>query len=134
MKEFSLRSGMRTLAGVFYPTGHAVVMFPREEHAQQTARALVAEGFSADEVELLTPDAVLNEILSPEHHEGGRLPSVGTEAATAHTFGELAHKGHHGLLIVIDDAVAAEHLMVVVRRLPFSAAQRYRQWVIEDLS
>jgi hypothetical protein len=56
MKEFSLHSGMRTLAGAFYPTGHAVVMFPEETHALQTAGALVAEGFSADEVQLLRPD------------------------------------------------------------------------------
>lgn len=64
----------------------------------------------------------------------GALPSVGTEAATAHSFGELARQGHYGLLVVTDDAKTAERLMAVVRRVPFSAAQRYRQWVIEELN
>ncbi|WP_198970325.1 hypothetical protein [Xylophilus sp. ASV27] len=134
MKEFSMRPGMQTLAGTFYPTGHAVVMFPQEQQARQAAEDLMAEGFSDDDVELLRPDVMLREVLASTPDEADGLPSVGTEAATARTFGDLARQGHYGLLVAVNDAKAAERLMTVARRLHFSAAQRYRHLVIEELS
>ena len=34
MKPFEVTSGMTNMRGVFYPTGHMVLMFPTEPHAR----------------------------------------------------------------------------------------------------
>jgi len=44
MKEFQLDPKMRTMGGVFYPTGHVVIMFPRQADAESTGESLVTEG------------------------------------------------------------------------------------------
>ena len=44
MREFVMNDKMLTMGGVFYPTGHAVIMFPEKADADSTAQALVSDG------------------------------------------------------------------------------------------
>lgn len=135
MREFVMDKKMLTMGGVFYPTGHAVIMFPDKADADRTAQALVAEsGFSDDEVMTLSPATVLRDIGKSEDGTDIPLPSVGTEAATARSFESLARQGHHGLIVAADSREDTERVMHVARRVPFSLAQKYRTLVIEDLN
>jgi hypothetical protein len=134
MREFVMDKKMLTLSGVFYPTGHAVIMFPDQADAERTARALVSEaGFSDDEVMTLTPATVQREIGKSQEGTDTPLPSVGTEAATARSFDSLARQGHHGVIVLADSREDTERAMIVVRKVRFSLAQKYRTLVIEDL-
>jgi len=134
MREFVLDEKMRTMGGVFYPTGHVVIMFPEPADAARTGESLVAEaGFESERVMSLSPATVLGQIAPSEDGADIPLPSVGTEAATVRSFEALARKGHHGLVVVSDSREDTERLMEVARRVPFSLAQRYRTLVIEDL-
>jgi len=134
MREFVLNPKMLTMGGVFYPTGHAVIMFPEKADADSTAQALVADGgFSDDEVQTLSPATLLRDIGKSEDGTDIPLPSVGTEAATVRSFESLARQGHHGLVVAADSREDTERLMQVARRVPFSLAQKYRTLVIEDL-
>ncbi|MES2186376.1 MAG: RNA-binding protein [Pseudomonadota bacterium] len=134
MREFVLDKRMVTMGGVFYPKGHAVVMFPHQADADATAAALVEEaGFSDDEVQRLAPATVLRQIAQTDDGADIPLPSLGTEGATVRAFQELAHRGHHGLIVAADSAADTERMMCIVRRVPFSLAQKYRALVIEDL-
>lgn len=134
MREFVLDKRMVTMGGVFYPKGHAVVMFPEPADADAVAEALVEEGgFSEDEVQHLAPRTVLHDIAHTDDGADIPLPSVGTEGATLRAFLELAQKGHHGLVVTADSAEDTERMMHIVRRVPFSLAQKYRALVIEDL-
>ncbi len=133
-REFVLDKRMVTMGGVFYPKGHAVVMFPEPADADSIAEALVEEGgFSDDEVQHLAPQTVMHDIAHTDDGADIPLPSVGTEGATVRAFLELAQKGHHGLVVAAESAEDTERMMHIVRRVPFSLAQKYRALVIEDL-
>lgn len=134
MKHFTLESRMTAaIGGAFYPTGHTVVMFPDAEDANRVGHQLLAQGFSGDEIYLIPPEVLLEQI-TPTAREGhSPLPSAGTDAATVRAYTQLARDGHTALLVRTRDEAAAERLMVHVRKVTFSIAQRYRTLVIEDL-
>ena len=130
MKDFELTKKMLSMGGVFYPTGYAFIMFPDIEEAKQVARELET---ASDDIMLLTPASILEKIGKADGHSDLSLPSVGTERATVQKYVELAQQGHHALMIPVDSEEAAERVMSVVRKRPFSYAQRYHMLVIEDL-
>ena len=88
---------------------------------------------SGDEIYLVTPEDILEQITPTTKGSDYPLPSAGTEAATVRTYTRLAQEGHAGLLIKTRDEAVAEKVMAVVRQTPFSIAERYRRLVIEDL-
>jgi len=50
MKPFSLAAGMTNMRGVFYPTGHMVLMFPTQEDARHACELLRQDGVSEDDL------------------------------------------------------------------------------------
>ncbi len=133
MKEFVLDPDMLNMGGVFYPTGHAVVLFPEADHARQVADGLLEAGFADDQVQLLKPATILREISRTEEGSDAPLPSVGTEGATVRMYEEMARQGHHGLVVAVESSEDDERLMQVVRKFPFAVAKKYRMLVIQDL-
>ncbi|MDM0075965.1 hypothetical protein QTH90_16290 [Variovorax sp. J2P1-59] len=133
MTSFSLDPSMiATIGGTFYPTGYSMVMFPDEATAVSVGTELSTR-LDDSEVFLLTPAAILSQITPTVSDADDPLPSAGTEGATVRAYTKLAKEGHHGLLVKTPDEEAAERMMEVVRRGPYSMAQRYRMLVIEDL-
>ncbi|MBN8753288.1 MULTISPECIES: hypothetical protein [Variovorax] len=134
MKHFILEPGMRSsIGGAFYPTGYSMVMFPNAEDAHRIGHRLIEQGISGDEVYLLPAHTVLSEITPTAETADDPLPSAGTDGATVRAYTKLARDGHTALLVRTRDGQAAERLMVLVRTVPYSIAQRYRTLVIEDL-
>ncbi|MFM9923170.1 hypothetical protein VLK31_09290 [Variovorax sp. H27-G14] len=134
MKPFSLDPSMRaTLGGAFYPTGYSMVLFANAHDATRVGQRLIDEGMSGDDIFLIPPEAVLSQIAPTVEAADDPLPSAGTEGATVRAYTKLAQEGHTALLVKTDDSDAAERLMVAVRTVPYSIAQRYRALVIEDL-
>jgi hypothetical protein len=130
MKQFELTKKMISMGGTFYPTGYAFIMFPDAEDAKQVAQELEV---SSDGVMLLTPDEILSDIGHVDGHSEMTLPRVGTEGATVHKYVDLAREGHHALMIPVPNKEATERIMEVVRKVPFSYAQKYHSLAIEDL-
>lgn len=130
MKDFELTPKMLNLGGTFYPTGYALIMFPALEDARQVARQLEPD---IDEIMLLTPATILEEIGHADGDSKLTLPSVGTEGATVHKYVTLAEEGHYALMIAVPSADVTERVMSVVRNFPFSYAQKYHMLAIEDL-
>ena len=130
MKQFELTKKMISMGGTFYPTGYAFIMFPDAEDARQVAQELEV---SSDGVMLLTPQEILTDIGQADGHSDVNLPRVGTEGATVHKYVDLAREGHHALMIPVPNKDATERIMTVVRRVPFSYAQKYHSLAIEDL-
>ena len=130
MKDFQLSQKMLSFGGVFYPTGHAFIMFPDIESAQQVANEIESVSSS---VMLLSPDTILTEIGRVDGHTDAVLPNVGTEGATVERYVNLARKGHYALMIAVPDAATTERVMVAVRKTPFSFAEKYHMLAIEDL-
>ncbi len=133
MKPFHLDSHMVTLRGVFYPTGHIVLMLPGREHADRAAQALTDAGIPADELSMLSPEIFLGPIARTIGSGDMPLPSPGTEGETVRHLVELASEGHWGLLVPAPRNSDSERVMKAVKELPVAFAERYRHLVIEDL-
>lgn len=135
MKRFTLDNHMvSAIGGAFYPTGHSMLMFPSAEDANRIGHQLIEdEVVSGDEVYYIPPAEILAQIGPTTSDADNPLPSAGTDGATVRAYVKLAREGHTGLLVKTPDEAAAERVMVVVRQVPYSIAQRYRRLVIEDL-
>ena len=134
MKRFHLDPAMTTMRGVFYPTGHMVLMFPSGEDAARAAELLLADGVAEEDLSLATPAEFEQQIAdASEDDDDLLLPSVGTEAETASRFRHLAHQGHHALVVHAAAGLSSDHVLEVLRGTPISYGQRYRFLVIEDL-
>ena len=134
MKPFSLATGMTNMRGVFYPTGHMVLMFPTAEDARRACELLRKDGVSEDDLCVATPQEFERQITgATDEDDDVLLPSVGTESETAQRFRLLAHEGHHALIVHANAGMSSEHVLEVLKELPISYGQRYRHLVIEDL-
>jgi hypothetical protein len=134
MKHFSLSAAMTNMRGVFYPTGHVVLMFPTEKDAHRACELMRKDGISEDDLCLATPEEFERQITgATDEDEDVLLPSVGTESETARHFRELAHAGHHALIVHANAKLTSEHVLDVLKETSISYGQRYRFLVIEDL-
>lgn len=134
MKTFSLDAGMTNMRGVFYPTGHMVLMFPTDRDARRACELLRQDGMAEEDLCLAKPEEFerqLNDAIEDVHDL--LLPSVGTEMETARRFRHLAHQGHHALIVHASAATSSDHVLELLHELPISYGQRYRFLVIEDL-
>lgn len=134
MKPFHLAAGMTNMQGVFYPTGHMVLMFPHEQDARRACELLRQDGVAEDDLCLAEPadfEKQLNDAI--DEWDDVLLPSVGTELETARRFRHLAHQGHHALIVHAGGATTSDHVLDVLRGTPISYGQRYRFLVIEDM-
>ena len=132
MKPFHLESNMKTMGGVFYPTGYMVLMFPGEQDARQAAQALADAGIDDDEITLITPEDFRREILGSAGDEA-ILPSAGTEGDTVRRFHECARQGHHALMIHAPGSEDSERVMAALQGARISYGQKYRRLMIEDI-
>ena len=133
MRPFVLEPKMLTMSGVFYPTGYIFAMFPSEDEARKAGHALLEDGSNGEEVSLLTPDVIHDQIGRTIGYGRTDMPSAGTEADTVRQFADLAGKGHHALMIRAPSAAETQHVMTVLHGSNISYAQKYRRLVIEDL-
>lgn len=134
MKHFSLSAGMTNVRGVFYPTGHMVLMFPTAEDAHHACELLRKDGVSEDDIIVATPEEFETNIMgATDEDDDMLLPSVGTEAETAQHFRQLAHAGHHAVLVHATAKLTSDHVVELLKDTHISYGQRYRFLVIEDL-
>lgn len=133
MKAFSLADGMTNMRGVFYPTGHMVLMFPTQEDARHACHLLRKDGVEDHDLCLADPQEFERQLVGATDEDDDVLPSVGTESDTARRFRELAHQGHYALIVHASARMTSEHILEVLRETPISYGQRYRYLIIEDL-
>ena len=134
MKHFSLAAHKSIMRGVFYPTGHMVLMFPTEQDARLACKLLQKDGVSEEDLCLATPQEFERQITGATNPDSDWvLPSVGTEGETAEHFRQLAHDGHYALFVHAGAKVTSDHVMELLKDTHISYGQRYRYLVIEDL-
>lgn len=132
MKHFHLDSSMQTMSGVFYPTGHMVLMFPSEQEARDAGRRLADGGVAGDEIALITPEDFRRQIVGATGDDDP-LPSPGTEGDTVRRFTQLARQGHHGLLVHAPSHKEHDRVLELIKGTNISYGQYYRKLVIEDV-
>jgi hypothetical protein len=132
MRPFHLESGMKTMQGVFYPTGWIVLMFAGDQQARDAAKLLADEGIAEADVMLLTPEDFRRDIVGTTGDDG-IVPSPGTEGDTVRKFAELFRDGHHGLMVHAPKAEASDRVLERLRGSGIAFGQKYRHLVIEDV-
>jgi hypothetical protein len=132
MRPFHIDSDMRTLRGVFYPTGWVVLMLPGEQQARDAARLLEQNGIGGDAIMLMTPQDVRRELVGAEGDDN-MLPSAGTEGDTVRNITDLAAQGHHALMVHAPHQEDSDRVMAALKGVPIAYGQKYRKLVIEDL-
>ena len=132
MRPFHLDASMKTMRGVFYPTGWMVLMFPGEQQAREAARILAGKGMADGDVMLVTPEDFRRDILDSAGDDD-MLPSAGTEGDTVRRFAELARQGHHALMVHAPKHEQSDHVLEWLRNSGIVFGQKYRTLVIEDV-
>lgn len=133
MKTFSL-TGMTNIRGVFYPTGHMVLMFPTEQDARLALELLRKDHISEDDLYLVAPQEFESTVMGAcDDDDDVVLPSVGTEAETAQHFRQLAHEGHYAVIVHASAKLTSDHVVDLLKDTHIAYGQRYRYFVIEDL-
>ena len=132
MRPFQLTSSMKTMRGVFYPTGWTVLMFPGEQDAHEAARKLADAGLADGDVMLMTPQDVRTHLVGAEGDDN-MLPSAGTEGDTVRKFAQFAAEGCYGLVVHTPHGEDSERVQDVLRESRIAYGQRYRKLVIEDV-
>ena len=132
MRSFQLDSDMKSITGVFYPTGWMVLLFPGEAQARDAARKLAGAGIAERHLMLVSPEDFRREIAGCQGDEG-ILPSAGTEGDTVRKMTQLFAQGHHGLMVHAPSHDESERVMQVLRETPMSFGQKYRKLIIEDI-
>jgi hypothetical protein len=132
MKPFHLESSMKTMGGVFYPTGWLVLMFPGEQQARDAAKLLADAGIADADVQLVTPEDFRRDILDTKGDDS-IVPSAGTEGDTVRKFAQYAREGHHGLMVHAPKAEDSDRVLALLRDSGISFGQKYRHLVIEDV-
>lgn len=134
MKHFNLTRDMTNVRGVFYPTGYMVLMFPTQEDARHACELLRKDGVSEDDLCIATPQEFETQLTgATDEDDDVLLPSVGTEGETAQHFRQLAHDGHHALIVHASAKLTSGHVVDLLKDTHISFGQRYRFLVIEDL-
>ena len=133
MKHFELDSHMVTVRGVFYPTGHVLMMLPDQGAAQQAAESIKKSGTPEHQISLLPPEIVLGPIARTIGESDMPLPSPGFEGEMVRHLISRARQGEWGVLVNAPDSACSDRVMEAVKGLPVSMAERYRRLVIEDL-
>ena len=131
MKAFHLQPAMLSYGNVFYPVGHMVLMFPTEQDARDAAALLARDGYDEDEIALLTP-ASIREQLARAAGDGLHRQSL-DEIAAVHRFLQLASLGHHALMVHAPAIHETSHIMYLLRGTRISYGQKYRPVAIEHL-
>ncbi|MES2364100.1 MAG: RNA-binding protein [Pseudomonadota bacterium] len=133
MKNFSLTPGMQTMGGVFYPKGYVFIMFANLQDAEQVANAVDSALEQDGTVMLLSPETILATIGKEHAKSDLELPPVGTESATVRKYVDLAHEGHHALMVKVNSDADVNRVMSAARKVRFSYGQRYHLLAMEDL-
>ena len=118
--------------GVFKPVGHVVVAFPTAPDAHAAQDALLAAGFTRDDITVYSPQQMLAQV-TQDLARASSLAGVGQELNLVKAHGELARQGSSFLVVRAGNQDAADRIAAVALRFHASRAQRYGTMLIEEL-
>lgn len=134
MQTLNVTSHMHALiGGAFYPTGFTLVMYPSESDARAVASRLSGASFTVEDIFLVPPAVVFEQIFPTADGSDGPLPSMGSDGSAVRQMAELAREGHYGLLVRTPNTEAREALRALIAGTAHSLAMSYQSLAIENL-
>lgn len=119
--------------GVFKPVDHVVISFATAQQADAAAQALAAIGMrGAHTVRRLTDREMLEQIDHDLRH-ASVVATIGQEINLIKAHRALAERGYHWLVVHAPDDRQASRVAQVARNHGAERAQRYGNFIIEEL-
>ncbi|HEY0878544.1 MAG TPA: hypothetical protein VGE10_08820 [Zeimonas sp.] len=118
--------------GVFYPTGHAVLVLSPED-AQAVCDALHEAGFARDSTMLLDAAQTSDLMQASEEQAGFLSEMVGGEIKNLRVVRQLADHGACMLIVRVHGDEEERALVAVAQRWPVHKAMRYHTLAIEEI-
>lgn len=125
------KSHPKTL-GVFAPVGHVIVSFPTLQDTGAAIDALRDAGFSDEHIVRYTSDEMRQQV-DIDLAKASPLAALGQEINLVRAHGELADQGYSFLVVRAPDEPLWMLVAEIARRFHAERAQRYGNFIIEEL-
>jgi hypothetical protein len=120
------------ILGVFSPVGHVVVSFPTAQDMEGAASELGQHGFGDEEIVRYSP-AEMKAQAELDLDQASPLAELGYEVKLVRAHRELAEQGYSFLMVHAPQTDQAAQVADVARRFHAERAQKYGNFVIEEL-
>lgn len=118
--------------GVFAPTGHVIASFPTAQDMNAAAQALQQAGVGEEDVIRYTAEQ-MREQVDIDLAKASPIAALGQEINLVRAHGELADEGYSFLVVHAPQEEQWTRVAEIVRRHHAERAQRYGNFVIEEL-
>lgn len=132
-KNMAKAAKFPTSFGVFSPTGHIVMVFSTEENAKKAERALLAGGFSRDDLTLYRHEDVVLELEKSERQAANPV-QIGQDVAKMPEYLALAKEGCGFLVVHAPEEEQTKRAIDVARPYGLRFAEKYNRLTLEELA
>jgi hypothetical protein len=119
--------------GVFKPVDHVVISFASAQQADEAAQALAAIGVRGPNAVHRLSDREMLQQIDADLQRASPVSSVGQELNLIKAHRALAEQGYHWLVVFAPDDRQAARVAQVAREHGAERAQRYGNFIIEEL-
>jgi hypothetical protein len=118
--------------GVFAPVGHVILSFPTAQDMEGAAQSLADAGFGGQEVVRYSPEQMRAQV-DIDLAKASPLAALGQEINLVRAHGELADQGYSFLVVHAPQEPQWRQVAEIARRFHAERAQRYGNFIIEEL-
>ena len=122
-----------TSFGVFSPTGHVVMAFPDDDGSIQARSALLAGGFSENEVTRYPKDEVIRECEKGKEQTSNPV-QIGQDVAKIAEYLALAKQGCGFLVVRAPEDERSKRAIAIVQPYGLKFAEKYNRLTLEELA
>ena len=127
------RAKFPTSFGVFSPTGHVVMAFPNDDSAIIARSALLAGGFSENEVTRHNKDEVIREC-EKSNEQASNPVQIGQDVAKIAKYLALAKEGCGFLVVHAPEDERSKQAIAIVQPYGLKFAEKYNRLTLEELA
>jgi hypothetical protein len=128
-----VRAKFPTSFGVFSPTGHVVMAFVNDESTKMAQEALLAAGFSDNDVTRYNKDDVIRECEKSSEQTSSPV-QIGQDVAKIAEYLALAKKGCGFLVVHAPGEDRAKQAVAIVHPYGLKFAEKYNRLTLEELA
>jgi hypothetical protein len=128
-----VRAKFPTSFGVFSPTGHVVMALANDESAKMAQEALLAAGFSDDDVTRYNKDDVIREF-EKSNEQASNPVQIGQDVAKIEEYLALAKQGCGFLFVHAPGEERSKQAVAIVHPYGLKFAEKYNRLTLEELA
>jgi hypothetical protein len=128
-----IRAKFPTSFGVFSPTGHVVMAFANGKSAEMAQLALLAGGFSRDEVTRYNKEDVIREC-ERSNEQASNPVQIGQDVSKIEEYLALAREGCGFLVVHAPEDERSKQALAIVHPYGLKFAEKYNRLTLEELA